>query len=61
MQRMVRKNHIPPPPQEPAPEPPLVNGYRDYCKSHHKKYKLEGHSKSKPRQANKFNPFGFMR
>lgn len=28
-----RGEHIPPPPQEPAPEPPLLpNGYRDYCK-----------------------------
>ena len=30
--RAVRGNHIPPPPEEPAPAPPVVNGYRDYCK-----------------------------
>lgn len=28
-----RGDHIPPPPEEPAPEPPLANGYRgDFCK-----------------------------
>ncbi|XP_066949900.1 epidermal growth factor receptor kinase substrate 8-like isoform X3 [Macrobrachium rosenbergii] len=26
--RGARREHIPPPPQEPAPEPPLANGYR---------------------------------
>lgn len=32
--RAKRGEHIPPPPQEPAPEPPLgMNGYRgDFCK-----------------------------
>lgn len=32
--RAGRGEHIPPPPQEPAPEPPLgMNGYRaDFCK-----------------------------
>ena len=30
--RATRAEHIPPPPQEPAPEPPLANGYRgDFC------------------------------